>query len=210
MPKVSEAYLAARRQEILDAAIECFTRRGFHQTTMDEICEQAGLSPGAVYRYFANKDEIIEAAVQQGFGPDFVDWIEEEAGRFDDFRELMELMTGIYFRRFDRQPGIDTIMGLRLRAWAEALHNPEVRSEVLDRWNHHLALTEQIVRRAQERGQIDPDLDPAAVSRVLQAIDDGFTLQWAIDPNFDVWRFREAQLALYSGTFWTGEQEKPE
>ena len=210
MPKVSEAYLETRRREILDAAIACFTRKGFHQTTMDEICRQAELSAGAVYRYFASKDEIIEAAVQQGFDPDFVGWIEGESTRFDDFRDLMDLMTRIYFRRFEQQPGIETTMKLRLRAWVEALHNPEVKKDVLARWNHHLALTEEMIRRAQELGQIDPDLDPAAAARVMQAVDDGFTLQWVIDPEFDIWKYREAELALYGGTFWRRREEEPE
>ena len=53
MPKVTEAHLEARRQQILDAASACFSRQGFHQTTMQGICREVDLSPGAVYRYFA-------------------------------------------------------------------------------------------------------------------------------------------------------------
>ena len=60
------------------AAIACFTRKGFHQTTMDDICEGAGLSPGAVYRYFASKDEIIQTTVREGPSHDFLHWVEEE------------------------------------------------------------------------------------------------------------------------------------
>ena len=47
MPKVLPEYLELRRQQILDAAAACFSRRGFHQTTMQDICTEAGLSPGA-------------------------------------------------------------------------------------------------------------------------------------------------------------------
>lgn len=61
MPRVSEAYLRARRRQIVDAAIECFARHGFHRATMQDIVRQAQLSPGAIYRYFATKEEIIEA-----------------------------------------------------------------------------------------------------------------------------------------------------
>lgn len=50
-----------RRREILRAATRCFVRHGFHQTTMDQICVTAGLSPGAVYRYFRSKHAIIES-----------------------------------------------------------------------------------------------------------------------------------------------------
>jgi AcrR family transcriptional regulator len=61
MPKVSQKYLDDRRSEILDAAIVCFSRDGFHRTTMKDIVRESGLSPGAIYNYFRSKEEIIEA-----------------------------------------------------------------------------------------------------------------------------------------------------
>ncbi|MFD0775947.1 helix-turn-helix domain-containing protein, partial [Streptomonospora algeriensis] len=61
MPKVSADYLAARREHILSAAAARFSRDGFHRTSMQDIIDEAGLSAGAVYRYFRGKDEIIAA-----------------------------------------------------------------------------------------------------------------------------------------------------
>ena len=163
MPKVTEAYLEARREEILDAAIACFTRKGFHQTTMEDIFREAELSAGAVYRYFAGKEEIIEAAVRKGPGLDVAHWIEEEVARFNDFRKFIERFNRIYYQqRIDRGASTEMAMKLRLRAWAEALQNPEARGEVLKRWEISLGMIEQMVRRAQELEQINPDLDPAA------------------------------------------------
>src|SRR3990172_1227249 len=65
MPKVTEAHLEARRQQILDAAAGCFTQKGFHHSTMHDICQMAELSPGAVYRYFTSKEEIIAAMLRE-------------------------------------------------------------------------------------------------------------------------------------------------
>lgn len=62
MPRAPSPALAdARRRQILEAALVCFARRGFHQATMQEICTEAGLSAGAVYRYYASKAELILA-----------------------------------------------------------------------------------------------------------------------------------------------------
>ncbi len=61
MPKVSDAYRDARRRAILDAAITCFERRGLHGSTTDDVAAEAGLSNGALYRYFDGKAAIIEA-----------------------------------------------------------------------------------------------------------------------------------------------------
>ncbi len=208
MAKVSEAHLEARREQILEAAIACFARLGFHKTTMADIAREAGLSAGLAYRYFASKEEIIQAAaVQREPSPELLRWIEEEVARFDDFLKLMDTFTRLDYQRFEPGTGFEKAMQLRIGSWAEALQNPEVRQAVLKRLEHHLAASEQMVRRAQELGQINPDLDPAAAARVLQAISDGFKLLWTLDPNFDVWQFREVEMALYSGTFWCGERK---
>ena len=61
MPRRSEEYRARRREQIIEAAVNCFARRGLHHTTMADIIAEAGLSAGAVYCYFASKNEIITA-----------------------------------------------------------------------------------------------------------------------------------------------------
>ena len=66
MAKVQPEYLELRRREILDGAAACFARRGFHQATMQNSCDEAGLSLGAVYRYFHGKEEMIEAMCARG------------------------------------------------------------------------------------------------------------------------------------------------
>src|SRR5215813_8771605 len=65
MARLADPGLATRRRrEILDAALYCFRRRGFHQATMQEICAEANLSPGALYRYFGSKADIIAAIAE--------------------------------------------------------------------------------------------------------------------------------------------------
>ena len=52
---------ADRRSQILDAALVCFAKRGFHQTSMHDISGEAGISVGLIYRYFENKEAVISA-----------------------------------------------------------------------------------------------------------------------------------------------------
>ena len=60
MPKLSDEQTAQRRSRILDAAERCFSRDGFHGSTMQAICREAGISAGALYVYFASKEALIE------------------------------------------------------------------------------------------------------------------------------------------------------
>ena len=67
MARLADPDLAERRRrQIMDAALACFRRRGFHQATMQEICATAEISAGALYHYFASKAEIIGAIAEDG------------------------------------------------------------------------------------------------------------------------------------------------
>src|SRR5436853_6609466 len=50
-----------RRTQILDAALVCFAKRGFHQASMHHISAEAGISVGLIYRHFENKDAVISS-----------------------------------------------------------------------------------------------------------------------------------------------------
>ena len=56
---------ANRRRQVLDAAATCFRRSGFHGASMSEISKAAGMSAGHIYNYFASKDAIIAAFVEE-------------------------------------------------------------------------------------------------------------------------------------------------
>ncbi len=65
MPKVRQAHLDARRQQIVDAARVRFASQGFAGTSMADVVTESGLSIGAIYRYFRSKDEIMIAVCRQ-------------------------------------------------------------------------------------------------------------------------------------------------
>src|SRR3954469_7010214 len=65
VPKVSDAHLAARREQIVQAAMTRFAEGGFHSTGMAEVIAATGLSAGAVYRYFPSKAALIRAIVEE-------------------------------------------------------------------------------------------------------------------------------------------------
>src|ERR1700712_4865389 len=68
MPKVSEQHREARRDQILDAAIACIARTGFHRTSMADIIAESGLSAGAIYLQFAGKQDIALAVGKRVLG----------------------------------------------------------------------------------------------------------------------------------------------
>jgi AcrR family transcriptional regulator len=175
---------------------------------MDDICDEAGLSPGAVYRYFASKDEIIRAAVSNVPDADVLGWLEDEITNFEDFRDLMSMVSGVRSKRYTEDSTFEETMRLRMAGWAEALRDEAVKAEVVRRWEHHIAVNERVIERAQNLGQVNHNLDPREVALLWQALTDGLSLLWVVDPGLNVARISAVEEALFGGSFWVGSQQK--
>lgn len=195
MPRVTQAHLDARRREILAAAFQCFSRHGFHATTMQEIAEEAGLSAGALYRYFDGKQALIEALAEAGRREkrEAMEALTEE----DEPQSLAEVIPGM-LRQLPASL-TDASVRLDVRLWGEALDRPELRAVVEGELE---ALREPIadhLRAERDAGRVRPDADPDAVARAVVALLAGFELQRAYDADLDPEAYATAVGALLSG-----------
>ena len=203
MPKVLPEYLEQRRQQILEGAASCFARRGFHQTTMQDICDESGLSPGAVYRYFRSKEEIIEAMCMRGRSENIA--IIEAAFEHDDTLAVLEELITVFFGNLDTgDPAVaDCILNIELIS--EAPRNDRIRETLrLNNDEVRTRFIEKLVLRAQARGEMNAELSPEAVARVMIAVYHGFLTQKIIEPDLDVWGYANVLRALFGGGFWVG------
>jgi len=64
MPKISEERREQRRAQIMAVAVRCFSRSGYHRTSMTDIIKESGLSAGAIYGYFSGKQDLIHAVAR--------------------------------------------------------------------------------------------------------------------------------------------------
>lgn len=174
-----------RRKQILAAAERCFARHGFHQTSMQEVCREAGLSPGSVYRYFRSKDDIIVAMVGENRQDTHIRFATAAANP-DAIAGLLQLAEDVLTHINDPACG-----PLYFECTAEAMRNPRV-AEVVRRDDQEIvAGMVQLLRRGQETGQIDPSLDPRQAAETLIALADGLTRRKFIDPRVDLAAFRD-------------------
>jgi AcrR family transcriptional regulator len=197
VPKVSEAYRDARRRQILDAAIACFARDGFHRTSMQHIVAAAGLSPGAIYRYFSSKEDIVEAIADERHARETA--LLAEALTAGDVREALHRVTHAYFDWL-KDPAEQQRRRVTVQVWAEALRNQRVAA-IVERGTAQRHPATALFRAAQQRGALAADLDPDALSRLMLAVIQGFILQQAWDPTVDVDRYVQVLDALIDTTF---------
>ncbi len=170
---------ARRRRQILEAAAVCFLRRGFHRASMQEICAEAGMSPGALYRYFDGKDAIIRAIAE--------DEREDNARLLQALADAPDLVTGLSrIGRAALEAGADPDYGrLAVEIMAEAARNPEVAA-IFRRNDAEVkeALTDAL-RAVRTAGTLDPAIDPAAAAEILIALYDGLSARALLNPEFD-------------------------
>jgi AcrR family transcriptional regulator len=201
MPKVSPEYLAARRQQILDAALVCFDRSGFHRTSMQDIFDEAGLSTGAVYRYFDSKEAIIEAIAEQRHSRE-AELIAEAMSVADPCQALHRL-ADLYFGWL-KDPEEKRRRRIGVLVWAEAVNHSGLRAVVQRGADQRLLLTGYL-QGAKEQGALAPDADPEAITRVYLALFQGFILQQSWDPELDVDRYLDAVHDVIDATMSTPE-----
>jgi TetR/AcrR family transcriptional regulator, transcriptional repressor of aconitase len=127
MPKVTSEYRAERRAHIMAAARRCFVREGFHASSMQDLVEEAGMSSGAMYRYFASKDAVIEA-----IAADNLDQVVAVLARAigDGASPQAAIATVLEFVTI--RHGEDGFAAIAVLVWSEALRNPTLAAYLRD------------------------------------------------------------------------------
>ena len=184
----------------MDAAKACFSRQGFHQTSIQDICQESGLSPGAVYKYFASKEHIIAASCrdcQQGLA-DFVTAAKSQGSTPLEsldfiFDHGLEMLSAEAFRD-------GTIMNVQV--WSEAMRSEEVRDALLEgTFDTLVRAFAELFEEAQKRGEVDPKLDPRGLGITTMGMFHGLVLHKSLDSQIDIVACGEAMRALYRGLF---------
>ena len=165
-------------RQILDAAMICFARQGFHRTTMQDIVQQAELSPGAIYLYFSGKDEIIAALADERHTREQTLIAEACAG--EEVQETLQRLVEVFFGNL-QTPDERLHRRLGVQIWAEALCNERIHTLMLRGIDGPRRQLAEMIRAAQLRGEFAAHLDPDAVARVMIALFHGFILQQAWD-----------------------------
>jgi AcrR family transcriptional regulator len=199
LPKLKPEELESRRQEIIDAARTCFLRSGFHRTTTDEICKEASITPGGLYHYFAGKNDIIAAVIQQQ-AADAVGRIralvDNAGGMRPAFGDIAQQFIGTM-----NDPNIDDVVRLEIEIWAEGFKNPKLGDLSKEAWALRQEWMETMVSRGAEEGLYNTkDVDAKGLAALLTAILLGMRLGKVLwKDEFDVNGAIAAMFMVHSG-----------
>jgi len=175
MPKVSQQHRDARREQILAAARRCFLRDGFHATSMQDLFAEAGLSAGAVYSYFASKDDVIAAIAEENMSgvTEMIGAIATRQPGRPVGAVLADVMDMLQAK--DAQDGLGK---LTVIVWSEALRNPSLAARFDALVTQLQASLAEVIR--QSPGSLPADVPADVLATTLLSLVPGYLLQLAL------------------------------
>lgn len=163
----------ARREEILESALEVIGSKGYQNASLKQIAEVVGVTPAALLHYFGSKEELFTEVLRKR---DEHDDLQPHLTGADARESLLQVV-----RHNTRVPGLVELFS-RLAVDAVDTEHP-AHAYFLER---SARLREAIASGIRIEAGDDAPLDPDTAARVLQAVTDGLQLQWMIDPSVDM------------------------
>ncbi|MFB8046838.1 TetR/AcrR family transcriptional regulator [Streptomyces hydrogenans] len=208
MARVSQEHLDARRRQILDGAARCFARNGFHATSMQDVLAEAGLSAGAVYRYFRSKDELIQAIAEETFSSVRTAFVEAAASTPPPTPDVLvaRVVTIVLEERIS---GADRHAFARLivQVWAETLRDETLAKALAQGFDAMRALWSELFDAYRASGVLTADVSSEVMARTLIAAVQGFIAQQALFGDVEIEVLGEGLRGLMSMN--AGAQEGP-
>lgn len=186
-PRGAYAKGRARRQEILDAAIEVFARRGAGQTSLRAIAEQVGVTHAALIHHFGSLERLLVDVYEE-----YTRRLGREGHRATDVSPV-EMMR----RSAERNREVPGMVQLYTTLVASALEegHPAATDFATQRFAAVRAGLVETIRTRQADGRLRADLDAEQVAALVVAASDGLQTQWLLDPHVD----QVGTLALLDG-----------
>jgi TetR/AcrR family transcriptional regulator, repressor for uid operon len=179
MRTIDPARQLAKRQHILEAAVTCFAKRGFHATSTSQICKQADMSPGNLFHYFPTKDAIIQAIAEEDR--------RETAAALAAIAEAPNVVSAILaLAQQELRAATDPVYrAISIEVAAEATRNPAVAAMFAINDKSARAALVALLQRGVALGQIEPDLELDHAASWLIALMEGAVGRAALDQGFD-------------------------
>ncbi|MDY6935044.1 MAG: TetR/AcrR family transcriptional regulator [Spirochaetota bacterium] len=185
-----------RRKEILGAALRCFSSRGYHETTLDDISRCSGLTKGAIYWYFKGKREIFLDLIELVLRDDKTLWSES----LEEYQMGMEFMVNAGLLYLELHLESRWIRPLYAELVAESYRDCKMRKKISELYDERRGLIKEALDRAIHEEE-HRDFDNESISSIMISTIDGLMIQyWLSDKKLDYQRvWTQFVNALFKG-----------
>lgn len=196
MSRVTMEHVEARKRSILEAAQKVFARKGIQAATMAEIAELAGLSAGAIYRYYESKEALAASCMGEGVEIMTAEWRQLVEDAVDPIQAFIAISEGAFAEL--EQEGADDISRIMLEEALAASrgYDPGVTAASRRSRATVVAGLQGALQRAQDAGQLPRDVDCHHLGQALLSFYYGARMARLVDPSIDVHRQLQEMLKL--------------
>ena len=189
---------AELRERLFRAALVLFGKKGYAETTVEDITEAADVGKGTFFNYFPTKEHILMAFGEMQLGK--LEAIVRDAKQSDlPMRDVLRMLVLRMTEEPIRNPAI-------VRALLQAnLSSQRVRGNMLRIHDRNRALLGQLIRHGQERSEIRTDLPPEEIAQVWRQTIFGTLLFWSLAGDASLTERIEQSLSV----LWTGIAFRP-
>jgi TetR/AcrR family transcriptional repressor of uid operon len=166
-----------RREQIMQAALVCFAKHGFHQASMHDISAEAGISVGLIYRYFENKEAVISAMANR-HKKEITEML-ERARQAPTLLESLEILFTAHC--CENQPRVLSAFVVDL--YAEASRNPHVADLVRDVLQTAMGGVKDLIARSPEAQTASHGLKPDELAELIFAAARGMLMLDVLQPH---------------------------
>jgi TetR/AcrR family fatty acid metabolism transcriptional regulator len=161
-----------RRQEILDAAVRVFARKGFHASRVGDIAAEAGVAHGLLYHYFASKDALLETIFREAWA-ELLQAFRTAEETDEPAPEQLRKVCAIFLRTWRNAPELVTVLVREIARSGELQHR-------IDDVGEAFRVIERIVARGQERGELRDDVDPRLTATIVYGALEELLTAWVL------------------------------
>jgi len=172
MPKVSQAYLAQKREMILNAAVQVFHSKPLYEMTMLDVIQQAGLSRGGIYKYYDNIDEVLVAMINRMTAENgFIDQIEETVENSSTAKGAIEELLSLLGRHI--RTHVNTLGKVQFELTVLVANHPEKAESIVSKLTEQeagqylLATLFQQIQNGVEREEFYPKFAVSDISNFI-------------------------------------------
>jgi len=148
---------------------------------MQDVCEESGLSYGAIYHYFSSKEELLHAIFERTsqMGREMVERARAEAS---GPKSTLEAIGEATFAHFD-EPTFEFVTRTDVEIWPEMLRNTALRERFRAGLRYWHEVVTELLTEAQQRGELRQDVDPRAAAALDMCVVEGLRRYRLIDPD---------------------------
>ena len=184
---------AELRERIFRASLDLFAKKGFAETTVEDITNAADVGKGTFFNYFPSKDHILLAFGEMQLGK-LRQAVDEARKTQQPLPAFLRSLTTRMTAEPARNPDLIRVLLLAF------LSNQEVRKAMMDLQARVLALHTEMIQLGQERGEIRNDLPPIELAQVFRQVIFGTALIWSLYGDASL----NARMDAAFEIIWTG------